>query len=287
MTRLSLPSPAKLNLMLHIIGRREDGYHQLQTLFQLLDYGDTLHFEVRNDRQITLNPTLDGVPNDNNLIIKAARLLQSCTTADTDTNQGVDIQLEKILPMGGGLGGGSSNAATTLLALNQLWKLQLTLDQLATIGLQLGADVPVFIRGRSAWAEGIGEQLQAIEIPQAYYLVIKPDCKVTTGEIFSHKQLTRNTSPITMAAVFKQSYHNDCEAIVRQLYPEVNAALNWLNQQLTDKNFARLTGTGACIFASFADLSSAQQILHKLPSDLQGFVAKGMNISPTHQTLKL
>lgn len=288
---LTLPAPAKLNLILHITGRRADGYHQLQTVFQLLDVGDTLHFKIRNDTKITLNPALEGVANQDNLIVRAARLLQS----KTHKIVGADIQLDKFLPMGGGLGGGSSNAATTLLALNQLWELPLSIDQLATLGLELGADVPVFVRGESAWAEGIGEQLQPLNLPHKFYCVIKPPCEVSTEEIFSHKQLTRDSSPITIAAVFEQDDRNDCEAIVRALYPAVDVALEWLNNVITDfgqdakKHVkpARLTGTGACIFAEFSDHKSAQQILDKLPSELQGFIAQGVNISPVHKLLKL
>ncbi|MEE8057143.1 MAG: 4-(cytidine 5'-diphospho)-2-C-methyl-D-erythritol kinase [Pseudomonadales bacterium] len=281
MTSYSLLSPAKLNLMLHITGRRLDGYHQLQTVFQLLDYGDTLHFTRREDSDITLMPDIVGVAKEDNLIIRAARLLQQ----HSPCHLGVDIRLEKVLPLGGGIGGGSSNAATTLLALNQLWNSGFKLDYLANLGLQLGADVPVFIRGHSAWAEGVGEQLQAIEIPETWYIVIKPDCEVSTADIFSHKQLTRNTAPITIAAVFKQGSRNDCEPIVRTLYPQVDSALKWLNSLTIDGSPARLTGTGACVFASFPDPVSAQQILHQLPKGLQGFVAKGVNVSPTHLAL--
>ncbi|WP_339339429.1 4-(cytidine 5'-diphospho)-2-C-methyl-D-erythritol kinase [uncultured Oceanicoccus sp.] len=286
MSTLSLLSPAKLNLMLHITGQRDDGYHQLQTLFQLLDYGDTLHYQTRDDNQLHLSPAIAGIASEDNLIIRAARLLQQQSTGST---LGADIQLEKTLPMGGGLGGGSSNAATTLLALNQLWQLDLSIDQLADLGLQLGADVPVFVRGHSAFAEGVGERLQAIDIAESWYLVAKPDCEVSTAEIFSHKQLTRNTSPITIAAVLKQGGHNDCEAVVRQCYPAVDRALNWLNSlsQTATNNPARLTGTGACVFAQYPDRKSAEQILHQLPKELQGFVAKGVNISPTHQALSL
>lgn len=300
-----LLSPAKLNLMLHITGRRADGYHQLQTLFQLLDYGDTLHFELREDKQITLTPDIAGVTQEDNLIIRAAKLLQQKISLQTSPQQspqprllGIDIRLEKILPMGGGIGGGSSNAATTLLALNQLWDAGFNINQLAELGLQLGADVPVFIRGQSAWAEGVGEQLQAVDIPEAWYLVLKPDCEVSTAKIFSSKQLTRDTSPITMAAVFEQgacsifsrNYRNDCEKVVRALYPQVEAAFNWLNSHCTASVPARLTGTGACVFANFPDRVSAQRILQQLPktlqnNGLQGFVAKGVNVSPTHQTL--
>lgn len=285
MSTLSLLSPAKLNLMLHITGQRDDGYHQLQTLFQLLDYGDTLHYQTRNDNELRLNPAIEDIAPEDNLIIRAARLLQQQSTSTL----GADIKLEKVLPMGGGIGGGSSNAATTLLALNHLWKLGLSIDQLADLGLQLGADIPVFVRGHSAFAEGVGEQLQAIDIPESWYFVAKPDCKVSTAEIFSHKQLTRNTSPITIAAVLKQGGHNDCEAVVRQCYPAVDSALNWLNSlsQTTAINPARLTGTGACVFAQCPDRKSAEQILHQLPKGLQGFIAKGVNTSPTHQALSL
>ena len=286
MNTLSLLSPAKLNLMLHITGQQNDGYHQLQTLFQLLDYGDTLHYQTRNDNKLQLSPAIDGVAQQDNLIIRAARLLQQ---QDPTKTMGADIKLEKILPMGGGIGGGSSNAATTLLALNQLWKLDLSIDQLADLGLQLGADVPVFIRGHSAWAEGVGEQLQAIDIPESWYFVAKPDCEVSTAEIFSHKRLTRNTSPITIAAVLKQGGHNDCETVVRACYPAVDNAMTWLDSldQTTDMYPARLTGTGACVFAQCPDRESAEQILHQLPKGLQGFIAKGVNISPTYQALSL
>lgn len=283
MNTLSLLSPAKLNLMLHITGRRPDGYHLLQTVFQLLDYGDTLHFTPREDNKITLSPAIPGVANDNNLIVKAARLLQQ----QTATGFGVDIELEKILPMGGGIGGGSSNAATTLLALNQLWELHLSLDQLADIGLQLGADVPVFVRGHSAWAEGIGEQLHAMTIPETWYLVLKPDCEVSTSEIFSHKQLTRNTSPITMAAFFEQDNLNDCQQVVRNLYPPVDSALKWLSEHSANNRPARLTGTGACVYTDFPDKESAQRVFSQLPKGLQGFIAKGVDVSPSHLALNL
>ncbi len=283
MNTLSLLSPAKLNLMLHITGVRDDGYHLLQTVFQLLDYGDTLRFTQRDDNLITLNPAIPGVTHDNNLIVKAARLLQQ----HTPKTCGADIELDKVLPMGGGIGGGSSNAATTLLALNQLWKLHLTVDHLAEMGLQLGADVPVFVRGHSAWAEGIGEQLQALDIAETWYLVIKPDCEVSTAEIFSHKQLTRNTSPITMAAFFEQGTFNDCEQVVRKLYPQVDTALTWLTEHSANNRPARLTGTGACVYTDFSDRQSAQKVFCELPAGLQGFIAKGVDVSPSHLALNL
>ncbi len=283
MKTLTVPSPAKLNLMLHITGVREDGYHLLQTVFQLLDYGDTLRFSPRGDNLITLSPAIAGVAYDDNLIVKAAHLLQRQAPQPC----GVDIKLTKVLPMGGGIGGGSSNAATTLLALSQLWELHLTIDHLAGIGLQLGADVPVFVRGHSAWAEGIGEQLQALSIAETWYLVIKPDCEVSTAEIFSHKQLTRNTSPITMAAFFEQATFNNCENVVRRLYPQVDAALKWLTDCSVNNRSARLTGTGACVYTDFPDKQSAQQAFNKLPEGLQGFIAKGVDVSPSHLALNL
>ena len=277
MTYLQIPAPAKLNLFLHITGRRSDGYHCLQTLFQLLDFGDLLSFEPRKDGLITLDPLIPGVAPAQNLVVRAARLLQQ-TTADI---LGADIRLEKRLPMGGGVGGGSSDAATTLLALNKLWQLELSLDDLASLGLQLGADVPVFIHGRSAWAEGIGELLQPVDIKESWYLVVQPPCSVATAEIFSSKQLTRHTPPITIATFFGQGTRNDCEPVVRSLYPAVDRALNWLGQYLP----AQLTGTGACIFARCDSELQARELLQQLPADLNGFVARGVNRSPTHQAL--
>ncbi|MBU3070741.1 4-(cytidine 5'-diphospho)-2-C-methyl-D-erythritol kinase [Aestuariicella sp. G3-2] len=278
MDSLTLPSPAKLNLFLHITGQREDGYHTLQTLFQLLDFGDELSFQTRNDGIITLQPDIEGVATEDNLIVKAARILQN---QKPDTPLGVDIQLNKRLPMGGGIGGGSSNAATTLLALNTLWQLQLDLDTLANLGRQLGADVPVFVRGQTAWAEGIGEQLQAVEMPEYWFLVLTPNCHVSTAEIFSHKDLTRDTSNITVAAFLEQGGHNDCQPLVLNLYPEVKKALEWLSQY----GDAKMTGTGACVFAPFDNKASAEAVLAKAPDSLQGFVARGVNQSQVHQLL--
>lgn len=277
--------------MLHITGRRDDGYHQLQTVFQLLDYGDELTYSLRDDEQITLTPSIAGVSDAQNLIIRAAKLLRHnvgksvASTHKTAALQGVDILLDKRLPLGGGIGGGSSNAATTLLALNTLWDCRYSLKQLAELGQQLGADVPVFVQGFSAWAEGIGEQLQAIDIAETWYLVLKPDCQVSTAKIFSHKQLTRDTSPITIAAAFKQGSHNDCETVVRALYPPVDAAFKWLDHRSEKGRHAKLTGTGACVFTSFSDRRSAEQVHRQLPTGLQGFIARGVNQSPTHQQL--
>jgi 4-diphosphocytidyl-2-C-methyl-D-erythritol kinase len=279
---LSLPAPAKLNLFLHITGRRDDGYHELQTCFQLLDYGDQLQFKLTNEAIISLDSNLNSVAAEDNLIIKAARLLQQ----HTQTESGASIKLNKVLPLGAGLGGGSSDAATTLVALNKLWNCSLNTDELAKLGLKLGADVPVFIRGHTAWAEGVGEKLTAMALPELWYLVISPDCQVSTKQIFCHQQLTRNHSTITIPAFpFSGALtgtKNDCEAVAVKLYPEIGAALNWLN----DYAPARMTGTGSSIFASFNTRDAAEQILAALPSELKGFVAQGINESPLLQALK-
>lgn len=287
MTTLHLLSPAKLNLFLHITGRRPNGYHNLQTVFQLINYGDNMTISLRNDEKIYLHDDMTTLSSSDNLITKAAHLLKNYCTEQKKHTQGVDIQLTKRIPMGGGLGGGSSNAATTLLALNYLWNTttphdQLTRDELATLGLQLGADVPVFVRGHSAWAEGIGENLQAIELPSSWYLVIKPNCHVSTEEIFSNQELTRDTAAITVAAFFEQGGHNDCENVVCQHYPEVKKALQWLNQH----GNARLTGTGACVFARFANKDQAEVVLNNTPTEWECFIAEGINHSPLHHLIR-
>ena len=274
---LTLPSPCKLNLFLHINGRLPNGYHQLQTVFQLLDYGDTLHFELASTDTITLSPEIAGVKFEDNLIIKAAKLLR----AASGTTQGAHIKLDKRLPMGGGIGGGSSNAATTLVGLNHLWQTELSTEQLAEIGLQLGADVPVFVKGQSAWAEGVGEALSPIELPERWYVVIRPDVHISTAEIFSQKKLTRDTPIINVAAFLEGGGRNDCQNIVLQHYPQVKEAVDWLNQY----SEARLTGTGSCIFASFANEGEAKSVLANRPEHLEGFVAKGVNRSPLHLAL--
>ena len=281
---LQLPAPAKLNLMLHITGRRPDGYHNLQTLFQFVDFGDQLSFSPRDDGVITLSPELPGTRLQDNLIYRAAQ----CLIQHTGTQLGADIQIDKCIPMGGGLGGGSSNAATALLGLNQLWQTGLSLEQLADLGLALGADVPVFIHGRAAWAEGVGEQLTPVTLAEPAFLVITPDCQVSTVEIFSNQQLTRNTSPITIAAALEQGGRNDCQTVVTQHYPQVQQALDWLDQQAPNAlKPAMMTGTGASIFTQFDSLSEAEAILAQLPTQWQGFAAKGCNISPLHQALSL
>ena len=277
MTALQLYSPAKLNLFLHITGRRADGYHTLQTLFQLLDSGDDMRFVANDSGAIELAAARLELPVEQNLAWRAATLLQQ----QTGCAQGVAITLDKRLPVGGGVGGGSSNAATTLLALNRLWRLGLSLDQLAQTGLGLGADVPLFVRGHSAWAEGTGEQLQALSLPPSHYLVIEPNCAVATATVFSRRELTRNTAPITMAAFFAGAGRNDCQNIVRRLYPEVDKALNWL------ENFgrARVTGSGACVFTSCTSAAAAAAVLQQLPAPWRGFVATGINRSPVHAAL--
>lgn len=275
---LRLPAPAKLNLFLHITGRRADGYHQLQTIFQLIDRCDWLTFDARNDGQITLSSRMD-VPHEDNLIVKAAKRLQQ----HTGCQQGANITLEKYLPMGGGIGGGSSDAATTLLALNHLWQTGLNIDQLAALGLKLGADVPVFVRGRNAWAEGVGEQLTAIDLPQKRYIVLKPDCFIGTSDLFSQETLTRNT-PITTFAAYRSQpalCRNDCEPVAKVLFSPVAEALAYLNAF----GSARLTGTGACVFMPLNASIDAKQLLANAPCD--GFLAHSLDVSPVHTQLGL
>lgn len=284
MSPLILPCPAKLNLFLHITGRRADGYHTLQTLFQLLDYGDQLEISARDDSVITIAPDFPQIPLEANLIYRAARLLQHATGC----KRGADFTLGKRLPMGGGIGGGSSNAASALLGLNHLWDTQLPLTALADLGRELGADVPVFVRGHSAWAEGIGDVLTPVTLAETWYLVIIPPCAVSTAKIFSHNKLTRNSSAITMRAFLEEGGKNDCQPLVESLYPEVKDAVDWLSSfspaGLMEQ--ARLTGTGACVFAAFATENQARAVLTQRPKQLNGFVAKGVNESPLHSYLR-
>ena len=270
LTRLA---PAKLNLFLHIPGRRADGYHELQTLFQLLDYGDELSFDPLPNGDLSLHaegPTASAMPLDDNLILQAAELLRQ---EAMDPMLGAAISVGKRLPAGAGLGGGSSDAAATLLALNELWQLDLPEAQLCELGVKLGADVPVFLRGRSAWAEGVGEILTPVELPVAFFLVVTPPCFVSTKEVFSQENLTRNSPAIKMADFLAGRSRNDCEAVTRALYPAVAEALDWL-AQFTE---ARMTGTGASVFARCASRAEAEQLLARLPEPLTGFVAQGVN----------
>lgn len=273
------PAPAKLNLFLHVNGRRPDGYHELQTLFIFLDHGDWLEFDpLSGTSLLTLSPAIPGVPDEQNLIIRAARLLQGRLPSP----MGAHIRLEKVLPMGGGIGGGSSDAATTLVALNHLWQAGLSEDELAELGVQLGADVPVFVRGRAAFAEGVGEKLQPVEVPSAWYLVLKPDCHVATAAVFQDPELPRNTPRMTLHNLLEGAWKNDCELLVKKRHPEVANALGWLLEYAP----SRMTGTGACVFAQFEDEVAARKVLARVPEGWDGFVAKGENISPLFVTLQ-
>lgn len=275
---LILPAPAKLNLMLHILGRRADGYHELQTLFQFLDFADELGFALRQDGEIRLHTAIDGVPHDSNLIVRAARSLQQAS----GTRLGADIWLDKRLPMGGGIGGGSSDAATTLLGLDQLWQLNWDEDRLAALGLSLGADVPVFVRGHAAFAEGVGERLTAVELDEPWFLVAIPQVFVSTAEVFSDPELTRDTPPIKVRSLLEGGGRNDCLPVVQKRYKEVHNALILLNKFVP----ARLTGTGACVFGSFPNRDDADKVARQLPGTLPSFVAQGRNISMLHRKLE-
>ncbi|MEH5014147.1 4-(cytidine 5'-diphospho)-2-C-methyl-D-erythritol kinase [Phytobacter diazotrophicus] len=281
MTRF--PAPAKLNLFLYITGQRADGYHTLQTLFQFLDYGDTLSFEPRTDGVIRLLTPIEGVPDEENLIVRAARLLmqQAQKTGRLPAGSGADIQIDKRLPMGGGLGGGSSNAATVLVALNHLWHCGLSVDELAVLGLTLGADVPVFVRGHAAFAEGVGEILTPVEPEEKWYLVAHPGVSIPTPTIFRDPELPRNTPKRSIETLLKCEFSNDCEVIARKRFRKVDEALTWLLEYAP----SRLTGTGACVFAEFDTESAALQVLEQAPAWLRGFVARGVNLSPLASAL--
>ncbi|MCS2147540.1 4-(cytidine 5'-diphospho)-2-C-methyl-D-erythritol kinase [Scandinavium manionii] len=278
------PSPAKLNLFLYITGQRADGYHTLQTLFQFLDYGDTITIDVRYDGELRLLTPVDGVPNDENLIIRAARMLMraAAESGRLPEGAGADISIDKRLPMGGGLGGGSSNAATVLVALNHLWGCGLSVDELATMGLALGADVPVFVRGHAAFAEGVGEVLTPVTVPEKWYLVAHPGVSIPTPVIFSDPELPRNSPHRSIETLLKCEFSNDCEVIARKRFRKVDAALSWLLEYAP----SRLTGTGACVFAEFDTESAARQVLEQAPEWLQGFIARGVNISPLMLTFE-
>ncbi len=273
MTRIWL-APAKINRFLHITGQRDNGYHELQTVFQFLDYSDELSFKILDNKQIRHANPLPGVKPEDDLTIKAAKLLQK----QSNCQQGVQISITKRLPMGGGLGGGSSDAATTLVALNQLWQLKLDMSNLVKLGAQLGADVPIFIHGFAAWAEGVGEQVSAIQLDEPYFVVLIPPVSVSTVEIFSAPSLQRNCTPMDINNFLSGDGSNVCEPVVRELYPEVDQAMHWLDQFAK----ARMTGTGACVFAPVASKQEAQQILAQKPGQFDGFIAQGRNISPLY-----
>ena len=277
------PSPAKLNLFLYITGQRTDGYHSLQTLFQFLDYGDTIDIALRGDGEIRLLTPVEGVAHEDNLIVRAARLLMKVASESNrlPKGSGADISIDKRLPMGGGLGGGSSNAATVLVALNHLWQCGLSIDELAALGLTLGADVPVFVRGHAAFAEGVGEILTPVEPEEKWYLVAHPGVSIPTPLIFNDPDLPRNTPKRSIKTLLKCEFGNDCEVIARKRFREVDAALSWLLEYAP----SRLTGTGACVFAEFDTESRARQVLEQAPEWLKGFVAKGVNLSPLHRAL--
>ncbi len=272
-------SPAKLNLFLHITGRREDGYHLLQTVFQFLNYSDELFFERRDDERIALYTDLEGVSRSENLVVKAAQQLQKRLPQP----QGISIRINKRIPMGGGLGGGSSNAATTLYALNRIWRAGLEPGQLAELGLTLGADVPVFLYGHAAFAEGVGEILRKIEPPEHWYVVISPGVAVSTEEIFSHPQLTRRSPGIKIRDFLAgQKTENVCQDVVSELYPEVAKALEFLDTTAPSVK-ARMTGTGSCVFAPYKDRKTAEKAIENMPLHWHGFVAKSSNRSALYK----
>src|SRR5882762_9213608 len=273
------PAPAKLNLFLHVTGRRADGYHELQTLFQLIDLCDTVAISVREDGQIERPVGPPEVPCEADLTVRAARALQSAT----GTRLGASLKVRKRIPQGGGLGGGSSDAATTLLALNEMWNCGLSLSELASLSRPLGADVPVFVQGSSAWAEGIGERLTPVALlPGTWYVVIYPGVAMSTREVFQSPELTRNSPLITIRAFFESGGRNDCEPVVRARAPQVAEALEWLGRFAP----ARLTGTGSCVFSACGSAGDAERLAARVPDRWMSFVAQALNTSPVHERLK-
>jgi 4-diphosphocytidyl-2-C-methyl-D-erythritol kinase len=273
---LSCPAPAKLNLFLHVTGRRGDGYHLLQTAFRMLDWGDTLSFQLRRDGKICRMSDLDGVPEEADLVVRAARLLQAAGA----TGLGADIRVDKALPMGGGLGGGSSDAATTLLGLNRLWGLGLPRRRLRELGLTLGADVPFFVFGRTALAEGVGEELYPLALPAAWYVVVSPEVMVPTAAVFAAEELTRDAPPIRIADFAARPdfarTRNDLESVARARFPAVGEAIDWLMQY----GRARMTGSGACVFAEMASESVAREVVAACPSRWRAWWARSLDIHP-------
>jgi 4-diphosphocytidyl-2-C-methyl-D-erythritol kinase len=271
------PAPAKLNLFLHVTGRRPDGYHELQTVFQLIDLADELRFAQRTDGEIRRLSGPAEVPEADDLCIRAARSLQSVAGRPV----GIDIRLGKRIPVRGGLGGGSSDAATTLVALNEIWGLRLPVEALAEIGLGLGADVPLFVHGRSAWGEGVGERLTPLALPARFFAVVFPGVGIPTAEVFQAPELTRKTPKTTIRGFLQAGGRNDCEPVVTGRSPEVRRALAWLSE----RGEVRMTGTGSCVFASFGDRASAETALEGLPRGWRGFVARGLDRSPLQERL--
>ncbi len=272
------PAPAKVNLFLHVVGRRSDGYHLLQTHFQFLDYCDHLDFRITDDNKVTRANDLVGIPAEQDLVVRAARLLKPYAKE----HAGVSITVDKLLPAGGGLGGGSSDAATTLVALNELWQTGRTQAELASIGLQLGADVPVFVHGHAAWAEGVGEHLIPLDAPEGPVLVVYADALVSTAEVFSHSELTRDTPAIKIHDLASAKLTNDCEGVTRRLHPDVGRVLDWLGQHAD----ARMSGTGACVFAAFDSISQAHSVVERMPERWTWFVAERRNTSPLIDKLR-
>jgi len=272
------PAPAKLNLFLHVTGRRADGYHELQTLFQLIDLCDTVTINVREDGQIERPLGPPGVPVEADLTVRAAQALRNAT----GTRLGASLKVHKRIPLGAGLGGGSSDAATTLLALNELWDCGLSVSELASLARPLGADVPVFVEGSSAWAEGIGEHLTPVTLPAKWYVIVYPGVTVSTREVFQSPELTRNSPLITIRAFFESGGRNDCEPVVRSRVPQVAEALEWLARLAP----ARLTGTGSCVFSACGSAGDAERLAARVPDRWVSFVARGLNSSPVHELLE-
>jgi len=277
MTSADWPAPAKLNLFLHVLGRRVDGYHDLQTVYQLIDLADLLSFDIREDGRIRRVSGPPVIPAELDLAVRAARQLQS----DSGTRFGADIRLIKRIPVQGGLGGGSSDAATTMVALNELWGLGWDAGRVAALGREIGADVPLFVHGQSAWAEGVGDRLTPVELPRRHFAIVFPGFGVSTAEIFQAPELTRNSPKTTIRAFLKAGGRNDCAPVATRRYPEVARALGWLGQ----RGNARLTGTGSCVFADFADRAQAEAALADLPAGWSGFAACGLDRSPLQERL--
>lgn len=270
-------APAKINLFLHVTGRRSDGYHTLQTVYQFVDMCDVLQFSVREDNEVHLKSKFNEVPPENNLVVRAARALQ----AHSGTRAGTDITLEKIIPTGGGLGGGSSDAATTLVALNEFWRLGLSIKELAEIGVSVSADVPVFVYGQSSWAEGIGDKLTPVAPAEPWYLIVHPNCQASTEELFSAPELVRNTSPITIRDFMDGRSGNVFESVAVARHPNIGVALEWLRTNYRGYR-AKMSGTGSCVFCAFETEVQAQALCDQLPGGLTGYVVKGRNASPLY-----